>query len=105
MIKYPMEIDNIVNKIIAKIKTLPDGTETSISQLMYDLLIIKSYDRSKNVYIGDNFEIITKDMFLINKEVIERAENEGIFLDFSKYVGKMVGLLFNISFVKRTISS
>lgn len=103
MIKYSMEIDNIVNKIIAKIKMLPDGTEISTSQLMHDLSIINKYDRDRAVYIGDDFELTVKDMFLINDEVVKKVVNEKVIMDFSKYKDQMVGLPFNIPFIKKSI--
>lgn len=81
------DIDKIVNNIFNEIKELSDETEISISELIKKLNL--------------SLDFSTEDMFEIEKKVREKAETEGIILDKSKYDGTVVGLPFNIPFVKR----
>ena len=76
-------IFNVVKKII----DLPENTEATISELVES-------DNKKN----DNF------MFEINKSVSEVCEKINITLDKSKHAGQFLGLPFNISFIKKTLS-
>ncbi len=77
-------IDNTINVIVDVIEHLQSGTEISISQIL-----------GKNI---DNYE--TNELFEINKCVLKKCEENGIKLDFSKYAGQIVGLPFNIPFIK-----
>jgi len=80
-----MTKEEVINKLHEKIKELPDGTETCISQLLYEMF--------------PNQEFKTGDLFDIEIAIHEKANNEGIIFDKSKYAGQKVGLPFNISFV------
>ena len=78
-------VEEIVEKLFLKLKELPSGYETSTSELLgKDSL--------------ENFS--TKDLFDINKQLIEKCEKENIKLNFDKYSGAVVGLPFNIPFIK-----
>ena len=78
-------VEEIVEKLFLKLKKLPSGYETSTSELLgKDSL--------------ENFS--TKDLFDINKQLIEKCEKENIKLNFDKYSGAVVGLPFYIPFIK-----
>lgn len=74
---------NIVKKII----DLPENTESAISEL------VDSDNKTDNKF-----------MFEINKSVTEVCEKINIILDKSKHNGQFIGLPFNISFIKKTLS-
>ncbi len=78
-----MELDNIVDEVVKKIEQMKDGEESGIAAL-----------------IGRNLE--TKDYIYIQEKVIEILREKHIILDYSKHEGKEVGLLWVISFIKRT---
>ena len=80
-------MNEVITTILEEVKKLPDGTETSTFQLLQKLF--------------PDLDISTKDLFEIEKMVIEYAEADGIILDKSKYDGATVGLPFHIAFVKR----
>lgn len=73
---------NVVKKIIA----LPENSETTISKL-----------------VDDDKKLNSKFMFEINKAVTEVCKKININLDKSKHDGQIIGLPFNISFVKKTL--
>lgn len=73
--------------VVKKIIDLPENTETTISQL-----------------IDSNNKSDSKFMFEINKSVTEVCEKIDITLDKSKHSGQIIGLPFNISFIKKTLS-
>lgn len=78
-------VEEIVEKLFLKLEELPSGYETSTSELLgKDSL--------------ENFS--TKELFDINKQLIEKCEKENIKLNFDKYSGAVVGLPFNIPFIK-----
>ena len=78
-------VEEIVEKLFLKLKELPSGYETSTSELLgKDSL--------------ENFS--TKDLFDINKQLIEKCKKENIKLNFDKYSDAVVGLPFNIPFIK-----
>lgn len=79
---WNVPIYNIVKKII----DLPEGTETTISKLL---------DDTTNSY--------NKFMFEINKIVTEVCKKINIQLDKSNYKNAVVGLPYNIPFVKKSV--
>ena len=78
-------VKSIVDKLITRIKELPDGTRTSTSRLMDD--------------IGYCFGEYDKEMFDIHFLLLETAEAENIFLDNSSHYGKYEGLPFNLDYL------
>ena len=74
---------NVVKKII----DLPENTESTISKLV-------DSDNKTN----------SKFMFEIYKSVREVCKKINITLDTSKHKGQFIGLPFNISFIKKTLS-
>lgn len=98
--KIDTDIDVIVNRLVEEIKSLPDGTETSISSLLATIYGGIPRHGADNMYI--EFDLSDKELFEINKKVSEKAAAVGLYLDFSKYEDQKVGFPFNIPFVKRT---
>ncbi|MFR2586067.1 MAG: hypothetical protein ACLTAK_05935 [Bacilli bacterium] len=98
-----MEKVDIANKVLEKLKTLPDGTENSITGLLKELFEEAEYDRQSATFVFSDFELKNEDLFDIYIDVSNKAKEEKILLDFSKYDGQRVGLPYNIPFVKGTI--
>jgi hypothetical protein len=73
---------DVVKKIIA----LPENSETTITKL------VDSDNKSNSKY-----------MFSINNAVTEVCKKININLDKSKHDGQIIGLPYNISFVKKTM--
>ena len=78
------DIDSTVKMLVNKIKELPVNTEISISELL-------------GLHIND-YE--TKELFEINKKVLSTCKESGIILNFDKYKDEIVGLPYNIPFIK-----
>lgn len=77
-----MELEQIVNLLVEKIKTLPDGTRT----YLYDL-------------IPNSFDLTTEELFAIHNELVNIIKLENIELDYSEFKDQIIGLPFNIPFV------
>ena len=78
------DIDSTVKMLVNKIKELPVNTEISVSELL-------------GLHIND-YE--TKELFEINKKVLSTCKENGITLNFDKYKDEIVGLPYNIPFIK-----
>ena len=72
-----------VYKVIKGIIDLPEGNETTISKLL------------------DDSNYTSKQLFDIFKSVQEICQKLNIKLDFSNNKGKVVGLPYNMSFIKK----
>ena len=81
-----MNLEKITNDLVEKIKNLQPDTETTISKL-----------------IGNNSisNYSSEDLFNIYKSVIKKCEEENIELSFDKYKNQVVGLPYNIPFIKK----
>lgn len=73
--------------IVSKIINLPENTETTISEL-----------------IDDNCNFDSKFMFEIDKLVTDVCKKINVTLDKSKHDSQTIGLPFNVSFIKKTLS-
>ena len=73
--------------VVKKIIDLPENSELTISEL-----------------IDSDNKVDSKFMFEINKLVTEVCKKINITLDKSNHSGQFIGLPFNISFVKKTLS-
>ena len=81
-----MNLEKITNDLVEKIKNLQPDTETTISKLIGN--------DSISDYSSD-------DLFNIYKSVIKKCEEENIILSFDKYKNQVVGLPYNIPFIKK----
>ncbi len=81
-----MNLETIIKNLTGKIKELEPNTEISISNLL-GKDVISNYS--------------SKDLFDIYDGVIKKCKEENIDLDFSKYKGQIVGLPYNIPFIKK----
>lgn len=86
-INSSINFDEIVNKLVAELNKLPDGSEISTIQLLRKF---------------DNNGFSTHDLFEIQKLFIKKCNEQYIELDYSKHKDSVVGLPFNISFIKKT---
>ena len=86
-IKSLINFDEIVNKLIVELNKLPNGFEISTIQLLRKF---------------DNNDYSTHDLFEIQKLFIKKCNEQYIELDYSKHKDSVVGLPFNISFIKKT---
>lgn len=81
-----MDLETIIENLTNKIKELEPNTETSIPSLLgKDVITNYSSNDLFDIYIG----------------VINKCKEENIDLDFSKYKGQIVGLPYNIPFIKK----
>ena len=98
-----MNQDIIVEKLIEKIRNLPDGTEIeSMRFFINEVFNLKESlycDGKGYTYIYESFELEEKDFLKIYGKLMQEIENENISLDFSKWDGQIVGLPYNLSFV------
>ena len=81
-----MNLEKITNELVEKIKALQPNIETSITKLI----------GSDSV---SNYS--SEDLFNIYKSVIKKCKEENIELNFDKYKNKIVGLPYNIPFIKK----
>ena len=92
----PNQIKNdIIQRLISKIKELPKGTEISLSQLL--TMISNKCDYNGN-YIYDNIELTFEDMMSLNHELLMTAKKEGIIIDNTIHDGEVLGMLYHIEF-------
>lgn len=92
----PNQIKNdIIQRLISKIKELPKGTEISLSQLL--TMISNKCDYNGN-YIYDNIEFTFEDMMSLNHELLMTAKKEGIIIDNTIHDGEVLGMLYHIEF-------
>ena len=80
-----MELENIVDNLIAILKELPEWTEISVWELLKTI---------------DDKKYTTKEMMEIYGAFIEKCKEQKIDLYFP-YDGQVAGLSFNMPFVKR----
>lgn len=80
-----MELENIVDNLIAALKELPDRTEISVWGLLKTI---------------DDKKYTTKELMEIYGAFIKKCEEQKIDLYFP-YAGQVVGHPFNTPFVKR----
>ena len=81
-----MNLEKITNELVEKIKDLQPDTETTILKLIENDSI-------------SNYS--SEDLFNIYKSVIKKCEEENIELSFDKYKNQVVGLPYNIPFIKK----
>ena len=80
-----MELENIVDNLIAILKELPDRTEISVWGLLKTI---------------DDKKCTTKELMEIYGAFIKKSEEQKIDLYFP-YAGQVAGHSFNMPFVKR----
>ena len=78
--------EEIITKLVKKIEELPNGTETTTSELLGEV------EES-----ASNFS--NQELLEIDKIMTEECKNKNITLDKSKHEGQIIGLPFHISFV------
>ena len=83
-----MNVKNVAEQLLEKVRELPDGTDTTTSRLLTDC----GYDLDQ---LPVNF------LFAVHYELYKSAEKAGILLDMSAHEGKVEGLPFNLDFVIR----
>ena len=94
-----LDLNVIAQSLLEKIKTLPDGTEISTSQLVDSIYAYQTY--TDGIYKYEGMSLNTEDYFELDRLLYELAKQEDIQLDSSKYAGIPLGLPFNIGFVIR----
>ena len=76
----------VIDKLIACLKELPDGTEITTSQLMKIAGLLPRDSRSQ-------------DLMEIHFALFDAVENEPIILDMSKHENKFEGLPYNLDYM------
>ena len=88
--------NDLIDRMLAKIKELPKETEISTSQLLS--LISQKSDYKDGLYIYDDIELENTDMFSLNDELELEAKKHDIILDNTIHADEVLGLPFNIGF-------
>ena len=79
------EITAVVQRLISRVKELPDGECTTTGRLLHD--------------IGVEYIEWSDDLMEIHFGFLRAAEEEDIFLDFSSHNNKIEGLPYNFHFI------
>lgn len=92
MAKIPFKHQSVVDDIVAKLKELPEGTETSTLQVLK--MIYGKMDITEREYdygaVAFNFE----EFFEVDSQVRKQAKKAGLFLDGSPWEDTVMGLQF-----------
>jgi len=78
-------MEKIINRLVAKVKQLPNGTETNLPELLNNDL--------------DKYSI--EDLFKIQQSFYKKCMSENIILDYSKHNNELTGLQFYNTFKKK----
>lgn len=79
------ELSDTILKVVDKIVELPENTETTLAEIL-----------------GPDNNLDSKQMMVVNKLVHEVCEKLNIDLDSSSHSNQIIGLPFNIPFVKKS---
>ena len=100
MAKTPFKHQSVVDAIVAKLKELPEGTETSTSQVV-EMLYGKMYFTECEYDYGE-FAFSFDEYFEVDAQVRRQAKKAGLFLDGSPWEDTVMGLPFHYPYlVKR----
>jgi len=89
----------IVNAAVAKLKELPDGTETCTAAIMEMLYGKCTFTERGYDYGVAAFELLEYHDF--DRRVRKQAKKAGLLLDDSPSDGLVLGLLFNCPYIVR----
>lgn len=100
MAKAPFKHQCVVDAIVAKLKELPEGTETSTSQVVEMIYGKMDFTEREYDYVAVAFSF--EEYFELDAQVRRQAKKAGLFLDGSPWEGTVMGLPFHYPYlVKR----
>ena len=91
--KEPFKHQSVVDAIVAKLKELPEGTETSTSQVVE--MIYGKTDFTEREYDYGAVAFSFEEYFEVDDQVRRQAKKAGLFLDDSSWAGMELGLPFH----------
>ena len=98
--KEQFKHQSVVDAIVAKLKELPEGTETSTSQVVE--MIYGKMDFTEREYDYGAVAFSFEEYFEVDDQVRRQAKKAGLFLDDSPWAGMELGLPFHFPYlVKR----
>ena len=71
-------VDELIDRLILKLKSLPEGTETSTSDLIYMVCDFKGDPMNREI------DLSLDDLFDIDEKLRRMAIKNGLYLDCSK---------------------
>ncbi len=89
-------VSEIIDEVVLKLKSLPEGTEASTSDLIY--LVCDC-----NEEISNAVDMSLDDLFMIDEQVRKKAIMQGIYLDGSILQDAMGALPFDKRFIIRRL--
>ncbi len=100
MAKVQFKHQSVVDVIVAKLKELPEGTETSTSQVVE--MIYGKMDFTEREYDYGAVAFSFEEYFEVDSQVRKQAKKAGLFLDGSPREDTVMGLPFHCPYlVKR----
>ena len=100
MAKAPFKYQSVVDAIVAKLKELPEGTETSTSQVVE--MIYGKMDFTEREYDYGAVAFSFEEYFEVDAQVRKQAKKAGLLLDDTPWAGMELGLPFHFPYlVKR----
>ena len=97
MAKTPFKHQSVVDAIVAKLKELPEGTETSTSQLVE--MIYGKMDFTEREYDYGAVAFSFEEYFEVDAQVRRQAKKAGLFLDGSPWEDTVMGLPFHYPYL------
>ena len=91
--KEPFKHQSVVDAIVAKLKEVPEGTETSTSQVVE--MIYGKTDFTEREYDYGAVAFSFEEYFEVDDQVRRQAKKAGLFLDDSPWAGMELGLPFH----------
>ena len=101
MAKEPFKYQHAVDAIVAKLKELPEGTETSTSQVVEMLYGKMEFTEREYDYGAVAFSF--EEYFEVDSQVRQQAKKAGLLLDDSPWAGMELGLPFHYPYIVRKI--
>jgi len=95
--KQPFKHRAVVDAIVAKLKELPDGTETSTSQVVEMLYGKMKFTENEYDYGAVAFSF--EEYFEVDEQVRRQAKKAGLILDGSPWEDTVMGLPFHYPYL------
>ena len=93
----PFKYQSVVDAIAAKLKELPEGTETCTSQVME--MLYGKWHFTEREYDYGAVAFSFEEYFEVDAQVRKQAKKAGILLDDTPWVGMELGLPYHFPFL------
>ena len=97
MAKEPFKYQQVVDAVVAKLKELPDGTETSTSRVME--MVYGKWNFTEREYDYGAVAFTFEEYFEVDHQIRKQAKKAGILLDESPWAGMELGLPFHFPYL------